>query len=90
MAYAGLVKRPNSQFENYNNNPEETHVQGGYSTFWPRGQRALCRRICNIRWKSFPEGKGMADEKERYKCFNPIISMLHHTFPNIIFRVWFL
>ena len=44
IAYAGLVKRANSQFENYNNNPGETHVHGGYSTFWPRGQWALRAR----------------------------------------------
>ena len=33
MVYAGLGKRENSHFENCNNNPEETHVQGDYSTF---------------------------------------------------------
>ena len=31
MAYAALVKRTNSHFENCNNSPEETHVQGDYS-----------------------------------------------------------
>ena len=30
MAYARLVKRANSYFENGNNSPEETHVQGDY------------------------------------------------------------
>ena len=31
MAYAGLVKRAKSHFENYNNGPEETPVQGDCS-----------------------------------------------------------
>ena len=33
MTYAELVKRPKPHFENCNNNPEETHVQGDYNTF---------------------------------------------------------
>ena len=44
MTYAGLVKRAKSHFENCNNGPEETPVQGDSSTFWPRGRRALRAR----------------------------------------------
>ena len=31
MTYAGMVKRAKSHFENCNNGPEETPVQGDYS-----------------------------------------------------------
>ena len=34
MVYAGLVKMAKSHCENCNNNAEETHVQGDYSTLW--------------------------------------------------------
>ena len=44
MTYAGLVERAKSHFENCNNGPEETPVQGYSSTFWPRGRRALRAR----------------------------------------------
>ena len=44
MTYAGLVKRAKSHFENCNNGPEETPVQGDSSTFWPRGRWALRAR----------------------------------------------
>ena len=44
MTFAGLVKRAKSHFENCNDGPEETPVQGDSSTFWPRGRRALRAR----------------------------------------------
>ena len=44
MAYAGLVKRAKSHFENCNTGPEETPVQAIAATFWPRGRRALRSR----------------------------------------------
>ena len=44
MTYAGLVKRAKSHFENRNNGPEKTPVQGDSFTFWPRERRALRAR----------------------------------------------
>ena len=44
MTYAGMVKRSKSHFENCNNGPEETAVQGDCSYILTRGRRALRAR----------------------------------------------
>ena len=45
MAYAGLVKRAKTHFENCNNGPEETPVQGDCSyILTPRATGAACAR----------------------------------------------
>ena len=48
MTYAGMVKRSKSHFENCNNGPEETAVQGDCSyILTPRGP--------NVKKKELPE-----------------------------------
>ena len=44
MAYAGMVTRSKSHFENCNNGPEERLSRVIAVTFWPRGRRARSPR----------------------------------------------